>query len=107
MTRSYPGSQRTDPRARRTRVPDQGVQRTQPAPGQSNLEDVMDFLVQFDVDVPDGTPEPEVSDREPAEAAAAAKLDEDGHLLRVWKAPDALPTSRVLSLYRAESETEL
>src|SRR3954451_3541441 len=107
MTRSYPGSQSTGPRARRPRVRDQGVQRTQPAPGQSNLEDVMDFLVQFDVDVPDGTPETEVADRQTPEASAAAKLDEDGHLLRVWKAPDALATSRVLSLYRAESETEL
>jgi muconolactone D-isomerase len=67
----------------------------------------MDFLVEFDVDVPDGTPETEVADRQTAEASAAAKLAEDGHLLRVWQALVAPAESRVLSLYRAESETEL
>jgi muconolactone D-isomerase len=67
----------------------------------------MEFLVEFDIDVPDGTPGYEVADRETAEASAAAKLVEDGHLLRVWKLPVAPGDSRVLSLYRAESETEL
>jgi muconolactone delta-isomerase len=67
----------------------------------------MEFLVEFDVDVPDGTPETEVADRQAAEASAAAKLAEDGHLLRAWKAPAAPAESRVLGLYRAESETHL
>jgi muconolactone D-isomerase len=67
----------------------------------------MDFLVQFDVDVPDGTPETEVADRQAAEASAAAKLGEDGHLLRVWNAPVGPATSTVLGLYRAESESAL
>jgi muconolactone delta-isomerase len=71
------------------------------------MEDVMEFLVEFDVNVPDGAPESEVADRQTAEASAAAKLAEDGHLLRVWKPADAPVKSRVLSLYRAESETEL
>jgi muconolactone delta-isomerase len=67
----------------------------------------MEFLVEFDVDIPDKTPSSEVADRQTAEASAAAALAEDGHLLRVWKAPIAPADSRVLSLYRAESETEL
>jgi muconolactone delta-isomerase len=67
----------------------------------------MEFLVEFDINAPDGTPESEVADRQTAEASAAAKLVEDGHLLRVWKRPVAPGDSRVLSLYRAESEAEL
>jgi muconolactone D-isomerase len=67
----------------------------------------MEFLVEFDISVPYGIPESEVTDRQTAEASAAAKLVEDGHLLRVWKRPVAPGDSRVLSLYRAESETEL
>ncbi len=38
----------------------------------------MEFLVDFQVNVPDGTPEPEVKDRERAEASAAARLVDDG-----------------------------
>jgi muconolactone D-isomerase len=68
----------------------------------------MEFLVEFDANVPDGTPGPEVLDRQTAEASAAAELAEDGHLLRAWKPPVAPGEWRVLSLYRgAESETEL
>ena len=45
----------------------------------------MEFLVEFKVHVPAGTSESEVKDRESAEAAAATKLAQDGHLVRVWK----------------------
>ena len=38
----------------------------------------MEFLVEFEVNVPDGTPESEVKDRENAEASAAAKLVDEG-----------------------------
>ena len=67
----------------------------------------MDFLVEFKVDVPAGTPETEVKDRERAEAGAATKLADEGHLLRVWKRPLSTGETSVLGLYRAESETEL
>ena len=67
----------------------------------------MDFLVEFDVDVPAGTSETEVKDRERAEAVAATKLVEEGHLLRVWKRPLSTGETTVLGLYRAETETEL
>ena len=67
----------------------------------------MEFLVDFEVDIPEGTPESEVKDRETAEATAAARLVQDGHLLRIWYRPVALGETRILGLYRAESETEL
>jgi muconolactone delta-isomerase len=65
----------------------------------------MEFLVEFEVEVPAGTPETEVEDRERAEAVAATKLVEQGHLLRVWKLPTG--ATSVLGLYRADSETQL
>ena len=67
----------------------------------------MDFLVEFEVDVPAGTSETEVEERERAEAVAATKLADEGHLLRVWKRPLSTGETNVLGLYRAESETEL
>ena len=62
----------------------------------------MEFLVEFEVNVPDGTPVSEVMRRERAEASAAGRLAEDGHLVRVWK-----QQSKVLGLYRADSKGEL
>jgi muconolactone D-isomerase len=80
---------------------------TSAAHSRSDQPDAMEFLVEFDIDVPDGTPESEVADRQTAEASAAAQLAQDGHLLRAWKPPVADAEWRVLSLYRAESEMEL
>ena len=73
----------------------------------------MEFLVEFEFHVPDGAPASEVSDRETAEASAAAKLADEGHLVRVWKravaaggtkvvastAPTAKPSSMVCSAH--------
>lgn len=67
----------------------------------------MKFLVEFDVNVPDGAPRSEVEERQSGEAAAAAKLAEEGHLLRVWKPPVAPGESEALGLYRADSQTQL
>jgi muconolactone D-isomerase len=67
----------------------------------------MDFLVEFELDVPAGTSETEVEDLERAEAVAATKLADEGHLLRVWTRPLPTGETKVLGLYRAESETEL
>ncbi len=39
--------------------------------------------------------------------AAAAKLVGQGHLVRLWKPPFAPGETKVLGLYRADSETEL
>jgi muconolactone D-isomerase len=67
----------------------------------------VEFLVEFEVDVPAGTPETEVKDREREEALAATKLADEGHLLRVWKRPLSTRETTALGLYRAESEPEL
>ena len=67
----------------------------------------MEFLVGFQVNVPDGTPESEVKDRENAEAAAAAQLVDRGHLVRLWKPHVAPGETKVLGLYRADSEAGL
>jgi muconolactone delta-isomerase len=49
----------------------------------------------------------EVKDREHAEALAAAKLVNEGHLLRLWKRSVASGETHALGLYRADSETQL
>jgi len=67
----------------------------------------MEFLVEFEINVPDGTPDSEVKDRQNAEASAAARLVDEGHLVRVWKPPLAPGETKVLGLYRADSETQL
>jgi muconolactone D-isomerase len=67
----------------------------------------MEFLVEFHVTVPEGTPGSEVETRQRAEAVAAARLADDGHLVRVWTRRLGPDESTVLGLYRAESEGEL
>ena len=42
-----------------------------------------------------------------AEASAAAKLVDDGHLVRLWKPAAAADENKTLGLYRADSETQL
>jgi muconolactone D-isomerase len=70
-------------------------------------EDIVEFLVEFEVNVPKHTSKSEVKQRETAEAAAAAKLVDEGHLLRIWKRPVGRGESRILGLYRADSEGQL
>jgi muconolactone delta-isomerase len=67
----------------------------------------MEFLVEFDVQVPAGTPESEVRDREEAESAAAAKLADEGHLVRLWRRPRGGAGGTAVGLYRAASEAQL
>jgi muconolactone D-isomerase len=67
----------------------------------------MEFLVEFDVNIPHGTPESEVKDRENAEASAAAKLVDEGNLVRLWKLPVAPGETKTVGLYRADTETQL
>jgi muconolactone D-isomerase len=62
----------------------------------------MEFLVEFDVKVPDVATESEVKHRERAEASATRRLADEGHLVRVWRRED-----KILGLYRAESRSEL
>jgi muconolactone delta-isomerase len=67
----------------------------------------VEFLVEFEVSVPEGTPEHEVEERENAEATAAAKLVDEGHLARLWKRSVTTGEARILGLYRADSEAQL
>jgi muconolactone delta-isomerase len=66
----------------------------------------MEFLVAFALGIPAGTPQSEINDRENAEAAATAKLADDGHLVRVWRSGAPGDTS-IIGLYRAESRAQL
>jgi muconolactone D-isomerase len=67
----------------------------------------MEFLVEFEFEVPAGTPDAEVEERQRAESAAAAKLAEDGHLVRLWRRPLVGDGTTAIGLYRAESQVEL
>jgi muconolactone delta-isomerase len=67
----------------------------------------VEFLVEFEVDIPNGTPQSEVKNRENNEAVAAAKLVDEGHLVRLWTMHVAPDKPRILGLYRADSESEL
>ena len=67
----------------------------------------MEFLVEFNVSVPDGAPESEVSERVSAEASAADELIRQGHLVRLWKPPLETGETRAIGLYRAESQAQL
>src|SRR5713101_5142357 len=67
----------------------------------------MEFLVDFDVNVPAGATRSEIEDRESGEALATAKLAEEGHLVRIWKPPVAPGETKALGLYRADSQTQL
>jgi muconolactone delta-isomerase len=66
-----------------------------------------EFLVEFEVNIPDGTSAAEIREREDAEASAAARLADEGHLVRVWKHPGANGKTSVLGLYRADSDAQL
>ncbi len=67
----------------------------------------MEFLVEFELEVPPGTPRAGVEQRQRAESAAAAKLAEDGHLVRLWRRPLVGDGTTAIGLYRADGEAEL
>jgi muconolactone delta-isomerase len=67
----------------------------------------MEFLVEFEINVPEGTPESDVKQRESAEAAASAELSREGHLIRLWKPPVAPGERKAIGLYRADSRAQL
>src|SRR5258708_19182763 len=67
----------------------------------------MEFLVEFEVEVPTDTPQAEVEQRQLAESAAAAKLAEDGHLVRLWRRSLVGDGTTSIGLYRAFSRVQL
>ncbi len=67
----------------------------------------MEFLVEFELDIPDSVPKSEIEAREKSEAGAAETLADQGHLVRLWRASVDTGPTRVLGLYRAGSRAEL
>ncbi len=67
----------------------------------------MEFQVEFEVEVPAATPDAEVEQHQRAESAAAAKLAEDGHLVRLWRRPLLGDGTTAIGLYRAFSQAQL
>ena len=67
----------------------------------------MDYLVTMTTHVPDGTPDDAVDDVRRREAARAAQLASEGHLLRLWRPPLQPGEWRTLGLFRADGEDEL
>jgi muconolactone D-isomerase len=67
----------------------------------------MEFLVEFEVTVPSGAAASEVDARNRAEASAAAKLAEQGHLVRLWRLPAAPGQAKAIGVYRADSGAQL
>ena len=67
----------------------------------------MEFLVEFEVEFPADTPDAEVEQHQRAESAAAAKLAEDGHLVRLWRRPLLGDGTTAIGLYRAFSQPQL
>jgi muconolactone D-isomerase len=67
----------------------------------------MEFLVEFEVHVPEEASVSEVEVRQDAEAVAAARLVEDGHLVRLWRLAAAAGDTKALGLYRADSQAQL
>jgi muconolactone D-isomerase len=68
---------------------------------------VVEFLVQFELDIPDGVAESDVEDRVRAEAAAAETLADEGHLVRLWQTSVGTGRTTVVGLYRVASRAEL
>jgi|SRR3954452_16902740 len=67
----------------------------------------MEFLVEFQLDIPSAAPEAEVEQRRRAEAVAAAELASEGHLVRLWRRSLVGDGNTAVGLYRAESTAEL
>ena len=66
----------------------------------------MEFLVEFIVEVPRGTPESEVDVRWREEGVAARKLADDGHLIRLWSREISRPKKRAVGIYVADTRDD-
>jgi muconolactone delta-isomerase len=67
----------------------------------------MEFLVEFELDIPNNVPRSEVKERERAESIAADALADQGRLVRLWKVSTGNSPTTILGLYRADSKAEL
>ena len=67
----------------------------------------MEFLVEFNVEVPTGTAPSEVEERQRGEAIAAAKLARDGNLTRLWRPQTSSHEPSAIGLFQADTDAEL
>jgi muconolactone delta-isomerase len=67
----------------------------------------MDYLVDFILTVPEGTPASELEQRTTGEGTRVAELAAHGYALRVWKPLPDDGRTRAIGLYRAADDTEL
>jgi muconolactone D-isomerase len=74
-----------------------------PKPGRKAME----FLTNFIITVPEGTPGQTLDDTEALEAQRAHELADQGHLLRLWTPPPELGVSRTLGLWQARDGEEI
>jgi len=67
----------------------------------------LEYLIDFIIDIPNGTPPSEVDQRSQAEADRVGVLAAEDHVLRVWRPMPDDGRWRAISLYRADDEAEL
>ena len=67
----------------------------------------MEYLVDFTIDIPDGTSSNDVDRRARAEAERVDALGREGHVVRVWRPMPDDGRGRAIGLYRADDEAEL
>ena len=67
----------------------------------------MEYLIDFTIDIPNGTPATDVDRRAQAEADRVDALANEGHVLRVWRPQPEDGRWRAIGLYRADDEAEL
>ncbi|MDX6527505.1 MAG: hypothetical protein QOI43_3016 [Gaiellales bacterium] len=67
----------------------------------------MEYLVDFTIDIPDGTSSTDVDSRSRAEAERVDALGREGHALRVWRPMPDNGRWRAIGLYRADDDAEL
>jgi muconolactone D-isomerase len=67
----------------------------------------LEYLIDFTIDIPAGTPATDVDQRSQAEADRVSVLATEGHVLRVWRPTPDDGRWRATSLYRADDEAEL
>ena len=67
----------------------------------------MEYLVDFTIDIPDGTSSDDVDRRSQAEAERVHTLASEGHVVRVWRPLPDDGRWRAVGLYRADDEAEL
>jgi muconolactone D-isomerase len=67
----------------------------------------MEFLVEFQLTIPEDTDPADVDARRQAETAASAELARAGQLVRLWTVSKSPGRWRGMGLYRANSRSEM